>query len=43
MRIDNLSKEVGEYDEKCDLILPERIRLSVERMTTDGAFLLGKL
>jgi hypothetical protein len=42
MQVDVLPKEVAEYDHKFDLILPERMRLSIERMSSDGAFLLGR-
>jgi protein transport protein SEC24 len=42
MRIDTMAQEVGEYNERCELILPECLRASYERLSEEGAYLLGK-
>jgi hypothetical protein len=40
--IDDRAQEVGEYNERCELILPECLRASYERLSEEGAYLLGK-
>jgi hypothetical protein len=42
MRIDQLSEEVCLYNENCIFIFPDYIRLSYERLSEEGVYLIGR-